>query len=101
MGLIRRTTTSRKDFQAIWDYVAREGSIAAADKLLRTFDARLQLLSDFPGGGRARPELRPRLRSFPVGNYLLFYRTIRGGIELVRVLHGARDLRAIFRHHQK
>lgn len=101
MGTIRRTPTSRRDYELIWDYVAREGSVDAADRLLRTFDARLLLLSDFPGGGRARPELRPRLRSFAVGNYLLFYRPIRGGIELVRVLHGARDLRAIFRQREE
>jgi toxin ParE1/3/4 len=38
------------------------------------------------------------LRSFPIGNYLAFYRDIAGGIELVRVLHGARKLtRKLFR----
>lgn len=97
MGLLRRTPTSRKDYAQIWDYVAEHGSTRAADDLLRTFDEKLKLLSDFPKGGQARPELRPRLRSFPVGNYLLFYRPLRGGIELVRALHGARDLRTLFR----
>jgi toxin ParE1/3/4 len=96
MGLVRRTPTSHRDYAEIWDYVASNGSSDAADRLLRTFDEKLDLLSDFPGLGPARPELRPRLRSFPVGNYLLFYRPIRGGIELIRVIHGARDLRAEF-----
>jgi toxin ParE1/3/4 len=90
MGLIRRTPTSLRDFQLIWDYIA-------ADDLLRTFDEKLKLLSDFPNAGPARPELRQRIRSFPVGNYVIFYRPIRGGIELIRVLHGARDIRQIFR----
>ena len=71
-----------------------------ADDLLRTFDEKLRILSDFPGAGPARPELRPRLRSFPVGNYLLFYRPTRGGIELLRVLHGARDLRKAIKRGQ-
>jgi toxin ParE1/3/4 len=97
VGLIRRTPSSRRDYWDIWFYIAEQGSATAADNLLRTFDAKLQLLSDFPGIGAARPELRPRLRSFPVGNYLLFYRPIRGGIELVRVVHGARNLRQVFR----
>ena len=97
MGFIRRTPTSRRDYSAIWDYVAQHGSLDSADALLRTFDDRIQFLSDFPGAGQARPELRPRLRSFPVGPYLLFYRPIRGGIELIRVLHGARNLDAVFR----
>jgi len=31
-----------------------------------------------------------------VGNYLLLYRVISGDIELVRVVHGARDLQSLF-----
>lgn len=96
MGLIRRTPATRRDYAQIWHYIP-EDNISAADDLLRSFDANLQLLSDFPLAAQARPELRPRLRSFPVGNYLLFYRPIRGGIDLVRVLHGARELRRIFK----
>jgi toxin ParE1/3/4 len=46
--------------------------------------------------GRARPELRPDLRSFPVGRFVIFYREVRDGIEIVRVLRGARDLPALF-----
>jgi toxin ParE1/3/4 len=71
--------------------------VPAADELLRTFDAKLELLSGHPKAGPARPELRARVRSFPVGDYLLFYRPIRGGIELLRVLHGARNLRKSLR----
>jgi toxin ParE1/3/4 len=97
MGLIRRTPTSRRDYGGIWDYVSEHGSIPAADKLLREFDSALEFLSDFPGAGPARTELLARLRSFPVGNYLIFYRRIRGGIDLVRLVHGARDLRRVFR----
>ena len=97
MGIVRRTPASFKDYGAIWDYVAKHGSPDAADELLRAFDLQVQFLSDNPGAGPARPELRRRLRSLPVGNYVLFYRRARGGIELVRVVHGARDLRKMFR----
>lgn len=37
----------------------------------------------------------PALRSSPVGNYLIFYRPLPDGIEILRVLHGARDIAAI------
>ena len=47
--------------------------------------------------GPARPELGRDLRSFPVGDYLLIYRPVKEGIELVRVVHGARNLRRIFK----
>ena len=96
MGLIRRTPTSRKDYRTIWDYMADDNP-GAAGALLRDLDRTLAMLSDHPHAGQRRPELRPRLRSFPVGNYLIFYRPIRGGIELVRVLQGARDIRRVFK----
>jgi toxin ParE1/3/4 len=97
MPSIRRTSTSRRDYAAIWDYVAEHASPETADALLRAFDSKLALLAQLPGVGQACPELRPRLRRFPVGRYLLFYRPTRDGIELIRVLHGARDVRRIFR----
>jgi toxin ParE1/3/4 len=96
MGVIRRSAKSYRDYTEIWEYIARD-NVTAADQLLLTFDSKLHFLSDFPGAGQPRPELRPRLRSFPVGAYLIFYRPIRGGIHLLRVIHGARDLRQVFK----
>jgi len=37
-------------------------------------------------------ELAANLRSFPIGNYLVFYRPFEGGIHLIRLLHGAREI---------
>jgi len=50
------------------------------------------MLSEQPKAGRERPELAPGLRSFPVGNYLLFYLPLPAGIDLVRVLSGYMDI---------
>lgn len=44
--------------------------------------------------GRSQGRLRPNLRSHPHGSYVIFYRAVEGGIEVVRVLHGARDIDA-------
>jgi toxin ParE1/3/4 len=46
--------------------------------------------------GVKRNELMPSLRSFVVDRYVIFYLPIPKGIEVVRVLHGARDLNALF-----
>ena len=46
--------------------------------------------------GRQRDELAPTLRSFPVGRYVIFYRSIEGGIEVARVLSAYRDLGRLF-----
>ena len=65
----------------------------AEDKL----DEKINLLAEFPGMGARRDELSRGLRSFPVGNYLLFYRPTKTGIEVIRIAHGARDLSRIFK----
>ncbi len=36
--------------------------------------------------------MSPNLRSFPIGSYLIFYRPMEDGIQLIRVAHGARDI---------
>ena len=42
--------------------------------------------------GRQRDELMPDLRSFPAWRYVVYDLASADGIELVRVLHGARDI---------
>jgi toxin ParE1/3/4 len=46
--------------------------------------------------GRNRDELYPGLKSFPVGKYIIFYLPISGGLEIVRILHGMRDIDIFF-----
>ena len=46
--------------------------------------------------GRMREELRPQIRSLAVPPYIVFYRPQPDVIEIIRVLHGARDIDAIF-----
>jgi toxin ParE1/3/4 len=55
----------------IWLHVADE-DVDAADASLREVERLLHLLAEHPKAGPARPELRPRLRSYPVGSYLIF-----------------------------
>jgi toxin ParE1/3/4 len=69
---------------------------SAADRFLDTLYERFLLLAGQPLLGQARSELALNLRSLPVGNYVIFYRPIDDGIEVVRVLHGARDIDAMF-----
>ncbi len=46
--------------------------------------------------GRARQELADSMRSFPFGRYVIFYVPLEDGIDVVRVLHSARDIDAVF-----
>lgn len=94
MPRILRKPRARADLLDLWNYVA-DDSPANADRLLDKINKHCQTLARFPKMGRVRNELAPSLRSFPVGNYVIFYREIPKGIEIIRVLHGARDIEAI------
>jgi toxin ParE1/3/4 len=56
----------------------------------------VNLVSTQPNLGKAVEELAPNLRFVPVGSYLIFYRPLGDGAEIVRLLHGARDVTAEF-----
>ncbi|HUO09869.1 MAG TPA: type II toxin-antitoxin system RelE/ParE family toxin [Phycisphaerae bacterium] len=92
MGQIFRTEASHQDYREIWYYIAVD-NVDAANGVVRAFDDALMMLGQHPNAGRRRPRLGKNLRSFPVGEYLLFYRPIEDGIELLRVLHGARKFK--------
>src|SRR5262245_20588146 len=94
---IIRSDQSEQDIYEIAVFIAQDNPDAAC-QLVDQFDGALKMLAENPLAGRVRDELAARVRSFAVGNYLLFYRPIENGIELVRVFHGARDLRRLFMH---
>jgi toxin ParE1/3/4 len=95
MPFIIQRPRARTDIADIWDYIAEDSEVRA-DAFIDRIDQKFQALADQPDMGRTRSELEEGLRSFPVGRYVIFYLSKPGGIEIVRVLHGARDLIAIF-----
>lgn len=95
MGRLIRSADADADVYEIALFIARD-SQAAADRLIDKFDKALNLISDFPRMGAIRDELQTGLRSYPIGDYLLIYRPIKDGIELVRVMHGMRSLKKHF-----
>ena len=96
MPSIIRSDQSEHDVYEIAAFIARDNPDAAI-QLVDRFDEALKMLAGNPLAGRVREELAAEVRSFPVGNYLLFYRPIQNGIALIRVLHGPRDLRRLFK----
>lgn len=62
MGRVQRTAAARLDYLQIFLYVG-EDNIDAAEKLVRTFDETIAMLSDNPGIGPGRPDLGQSLRS--------------------------------------
>ena len=92
---VTRTAEAEEDLIAIWVYVAADDP-DAADRLLDRVDKACAQLAEFPDMGTSHDEIRPGLRLFAVRNYLILYRRIDSGIEIVRVIHGARQWRNLF-----
>jgi toxin ParE1/3/4 len=95
MTEIIKLSRATDDLAEIWDYIA-DDSEAQADLFIDTIDRKLRLLAEQPNLGRSRGELAENMRSFPVGRYVIFYVVMQSCIQIVRVLHGARDLAPIF-----
>jgi toxin ParE1/3/4 len=89
------TPLARQDLDEIHDYIAADSPTAAA-RWIDRLEGECQKLAGMPGMGRRREELGRDLRSFVAGRYLIFYRDHPDRLEIVRVLHGARDIESFF-----
>jgi toxin ParE1/3/4 len=96
MVVIVKRPLAELDLLDIWEFIA-EDSPDRADEFLDRLEGTLQTLARNPGMGRRREELLAGLRSFPIGNYVVFYREIEGGIDVIRILRGSRDIEEIFK----
>jgi toxin ParE1/3/4 len=81
----------------IWYRAAREsGSTEIADRLTDAITDRLFMLAAYPHVGRLRDDdLRPGLRSFPVGEYVIIYRVQGEDVFILHIARGSRDLQAL------
>ena len=95
MPAVFRTSQAHADLVEIAFHIAEQNPMAA-ERWLDHIDAKCQALARMPEIGRKRFDLSPNLRSLAVKNYVIFYRPIRGGIQVIRVLHGARDIPSLF-----
>ena len=99
MACVLRREGARRDLIQQWVWYAENAGIDVADRFLRAADETPELLSTQPESGAAffvrRPELQ-NIRRFPVsdgfGKILFFYFPLLDGVDLVRVVHGGRDL---------
>jgi toxin ParE1/3/4 len=79
----------------IWAFIA-EGSLEAADAFVRQINAKFEPLRQFPEMGAGREQLSPGLRALPYRDYVIYYLVEGDELIIVRVVHGARDAKAIF-----
>src|SRR4051812_26474726 len=100
-GQIHQHSTAIRDLGQLAEFI-RQGRPRAALRFLRAARSTMESLAAMPEMGPACETNNPalaglrffRISGFPA--FLIFYRPMEGGIEVLRVLHSARDLEAIF-----
>ena len=87
---------ARDDLFEIWDYIAKT-SIDQADHIERELEAAFLKLSEIPGMGHVREELTDKnLKFWPVFDFLVVYTSDSQPLEIITIVHGARELKAFF-----
>ena len=90
----RQSRNAKRDLLDIWRFIAAN-SPAAADDMARLPLDKARSICDAPRMGRARPDIRDDVRQWRVGDYLILYRETPGAVEIVRYVHGRRDITKI------
>ena len=81
-----------QDLEDIWDFIASD-NIDAANRLENDCFEAFEELARHPQIGHVRHDLTKRnVRFWPVGSYLIVYRKARDTVQIVAVLHGARNI---------
>jgi len=97
MHRIVKHRKAQRDILQIFVYIG-ENNIGAAERFLAAFAADIKRLAFMPNIGALRDFQNPKLaglRSWPISgfeNYLIFYRPTSTEVQILRVIHGARDL---------
>ncbi len=92
MSQVRFLPLARQDLHQIWEYIARD-NIDAADRVVAENQDACHRLTVMPDTGHHREDLTTKPYLFwPVRSYLIIYRPEAKPLEIIAVLHGARDV---------
>ena len=94
MEQARFAPAAEEDLLAIWLRIAKDDP-RTADRVWAHIRERAESLGNFPDLGPARPDIGEDARSLVVERWLVLYRQSVTGVEVVRIVDGARDLRKI------
>jgi antitoxin ParD1/3/4/toxin ParE1/3/4 len=95
MSRFKLSTPARQDLREIRDYIAQD-NIPAARNFLAKLTQAFRGIAEMPNKGHPREDLTDLpVRFWPVGSYLIVYDPKKRPIEILRVLHGARNVETI------
>lgn len=84
-----------RDINEIADYFA-ETNVEAGERFFSEFNRKCQQLVAFPNSGKSYAKIRPDLRGVSLQGYIVFYRVLDDGIEILRVVSGRRNFPSLF-----
>ena len=84
------------DLDEIFVHWAQRVSLEIADRIIDRIADRFWLLGEHPDAGKAASNIAPKVKCFPAGKYLIYYRSTRRGTDILHIFHGARDQRGAF-----
>jgi toxin ParE1/3/4 len=88
---------ARDDLVAIGLYIAKDNPERALG-FVEELEDRARRIGERPRSFPARDGISPGLRGAVHGRYLILFRDLADHVRIVRILHGARDLRAMTAH---
>ncbi|MCH7977797.1 MAG: type II toxin-antitoxin system RelE/ParE family toxin [Acidobacteria bacterium] len=84
-----------QDLIDIWEFIAGD-NIDSADQVCEELQEAIQRIVEMPKKGHLRADLTDKpVRFSPVRSYLIIYRPDTTPLQIVRVLHGARDIESL------
>jgi toxin ParE1/3/4 len=87
-----------RDLSAIAEYFADTNiEIEIGERFFRQFNRKCQQLIAFPSSGKSYGSIRADLRGLSIEGYIIFYRVLDDGIEILRVVSGRRNFPSLFR----
>lgn len=87
---------ARVDLLEIWHHIAQD-SAEAAHKVSLRLESEIVALAEFPGKGHKRADVADeRYHFWSVYSYMIAYRFDQESLQVVRVVHGARNFRNLF-----
>jgi toxin ParE1/3/4 len=91
MAEVIKTPEVIESLRRIVQYIAKD-NLPAALRWLDEIEAVCDLLAAQPDiGQRIRTKRFGEVRRHVVGSYLVYYRPVAGGVEILLVVHGARE----------
>jgi toxin ParE1/3/4 len=95
-GRLAWSPEAEADLIAIWRWGAKEWSEELADRHLFDIERACERALRHPLLSKARDDLAAGVRCVPVRPHIIFYRTSKGRLEVVRVLHERMDAARVF-----